>query len=84
MTIIKLTHLTFADAPRVFMMEYLEELESSRVSKYELPSLFDDANIDAVFTLMDPTNQGTITMDQYHEGSMNQRVQKYNFFIGNS
>ncbi|XP_033490232.2 EF-hand calcium-binding domain-containing protein 10 [Epinephelus lanceolatus] len=51
--------------PREFLVEQLEQLKLSRLSGVKGPHLFNSANLDAVFGILDPTNQNYITFAQY-------------------
>ncbi|XP_042352523.1 EF-hand calcium-binding domain-containing protein 10 isoform X1 [Plectropomus leopardus] len=51
--------------PREFLVEQLEQLKRSRDSGVPGPNLFNDTNLDAVFGILDPANQGHITFEQY-------------------
>ncbi|XP_049430542.1 EF-hand calcium-binding domain-containing protein 10 [Epinephelus fuscoguttatus] len=51
--------------PREFLVEQLEQLKLSRQSGVKGPHLFSSANLDAVFGILDPTNQNYITFAQY-------------------
>ncbi|XP_034031707.1 EF-hand calcium-binding domain-containing protein 10 [Thalassophryne amazonica] len=53
------------DDPREFLIEQLEQLKISQQSGGKGPSLFDSSNIDALFRMLDPTNQKYITFAQY-------------------
>ena len=50
------------------MIDLLEKLQRSRATKHDYPCLFDDTNIQSVYNMLDPTNRGFITMQQYKEG----------------
>ncbi|XP_062610736.1 EF-hand calcium-binding domain-containing protein 10-like [Saccostrea cucullata] len=53
--------------PKKYMIELLEKLQRSRATKHDYPCLFDDTNIQSVYNMLDPTNRGFITMQQYRE-----------------
>lgn len=53
--------------PKKFMIETLEKLQKSKKAKREAPCLFDDSNIQSVYGMLDPTNRGYITVQQYTE-----------------
>ncbi|XP_062858527.1 EF-hand calcium-binding domain-containing protein 10 [Trichomycterus rosablanca] len=55
------------DRPREFLIAKLEQLGASKLSEADSPCLFDDSNLDAVFGILDPTNQGHISYIQYKE-----------------
>lgn len=50
------------------MIEILEKLQKSRTSKLDYPCLFDDTNIQSIYGMLDPTQRGYITVQQYSEG----------------
>uniref|UniRef100_A0A8C3APD3 Si:dkey-42p14.3 n=1 Tax=Cyclopterus lumpus TaxID=8103 RepID=A0A8C3APD3_CYCLU len=54
--------------PREFLVEQLELLKISQQSNINGPSLFNKANLDAVFGILDPANQKHITFAQYKQG----------------
>ncbi|XP_029909363.1 EF-hand calcium-binding domain-containing protein 10 [Myripristis murdjan] len=56
--------------PREFLIEKLEQLRSSKLRRVPGPSLFDSSNVDALFGILDPSNQGHITFAQYKEALM--------------
>ena len=49
-------------------MKYLETLKCYRDEKGDYPAMFTDANISAVFGMLDVTNKGFISMEQYRSG----------------
>ncbi|XP_073329025.1 EF-hand calcium-binding domain-containing protein 10 [Pagrus major] len=51
--------------PREFLVEQLEQLKISRQSDVIGPNLFNNTNLNAVFGILDPTNQQYITFAQY-------------------
>nr|XP_022302995.1 EF-hand calcium-binding domain-containing protein 10-like [Crassostrea virginica] len=53
--------------PKKYMIDLLEKLQRSRATKHDYPCLFDDTNIQSVYNMLDPTNRGFITMQQYKE-----------------
>ncbi|XP_070687611.1 EF-hand calcium-binding domain-containing protein 10 [Pempheris klunzingeri] len=55
------------EKPREFLIEQLEQLKISRQSGVKGPNLFNSANLDAVFGILDPTNQKYITFAQYKQ-----------------
>ncbi|XP_072529808.1 EF-hand calcium-binding domain-containing protein 10 [Salminus brasiliensis] len=55
------------ERPKEFLISQLEQLKTSRLRAVDSPCLFDDSNLDAVFGILDPTNQGYITCTQYQE-----------------
>lgn len=50
------------------MVDVLEKLRKSRATHFDYPCMFDDANIQSIFGMLDPTNQGYISIPQYREG----------------
>uniref|UniRef100_A0A667Y004 Si:dkey-42p14.3 n=1 Tax=Myripristis murdjan TaxID=586833 RepID=A0A667Y004_9TELE len=60
--------------PREFLIEKLEQLRSSKLRRVPGPSLFDSSNVDALFGILDPSNQGHITFAQYKEGEYRTRM----------
>ncbi|KAL7403000.1 hypothetical protein ABVT39_023008 [Epinephelus coioides] len=54
-----------ATLQRLKTEEKLEQLKLSRQSGVKGPHLFNSANLDAVFGILDPTNQNYITFAQY-------------------
>ncbi|XP_034390269.1 EF-hand calcium-binding domain-containing protein 10 [Cyclopterus lumpus] len=55
------------EKPREFLVEQLELLKISQQSNINGPSLFNKANLDAVFGILDPANQKHITFAQYKQ-----------------
>uniref|UniRef100_UPI0037E7C85C EF-hand calcium-binding domain-containing protein 10 n=1 Tax=Semicossyphus pulcher TaxID=241346 RepID=UPI0037E7C85C len=55
------------DNPREFLVEQLQELKLSKQNGEKGPNLFDNANVDAVFGILDPANQKYITFAQYKQ-----------------
>ncbi|XP_011440511.2 EF-hand calcium-binding domain-containing protein 10 [Magallana gigas] len=53
--------------PKKYMIDLLEKLQRSRATKHDYPCLFDDTNIQSVYNMLDPTNRGFITLQQYKE-----------------
>ncbi|KAK3101060.1 hypothetical protein FSP39_000667 [Pinctada imbricata] len=53
--------------PKKYMIETLERLQKSRATHLDYPCLFDDSNIQSVFGMLDPTNRGYVTAQQYKE-----------------
>lgn len=43
-------------------------MQASKLQEAGSPCLFDDSNLDAVCGILDPTNQGYISYNQYKEG----------------
>lgn len=59
------------------MIDLLEKLQRSRATKHDYPCLFDDTNIQSVYNMLDPTNRGFITLQQYKEGKSIEYVAGY-------
>ena len=59
-----------SDNAKKFMIKYLETLKQFRDEKGDYPSMFTDANITAVFGMLDVTNKGFISMEQYRSGNL--------------
>ncbi|TNN41794.1 EF-hand calcium-binding domain-containing protein 10 [Liparis tanakae] len=55
------------EKPREFLVEQLEQLKMSQQSGIKAPSLFNKANLDAVYGILDPTHQKHITFAQYKQ-----------------
>ncbi|XP_037623708.1 EF-hand calcium-binding domain-containing protein 10 [Sebastes umbrosus] len=55
------------DNPREFLVEQLKKLKISQQSGLNGPNLFNDSNLDAIYGILDPTNQKYITFAQYKE-----------------
>ncbi|KAG7523365.1 EF-hand calcium-binding domain-containing 10 [Solea senegalensis] len=55
------------EKPREFLIEQLEQLKNSKQGGVKGPNMFDDSNLDAVFGILDPTNQNYITFEQYKQ-----------------
>ncbi|KFP70494.1 EF-hand calcium-binding domain-containing protein 10, partial [Acanthisitta chloris] len=53
--------------PREFLVEVLEKVKAARRAEGEYPQLLDDANLDAMFSLLDVLGQGHIRPAQYRE-----------------
>nr|XP_046249901.1 EF-hand calcium-binding domain-containing protein 10 [Scatophagus argus] len=51
--------------PREFLIEQLEQLKSSQQTGVIGPNLFNNSNLEAVFRILDPTDQKYITFSQY-------------------
>ena len=52
------------------MIKYLETLKEFRDEKGSYPAMFTDANMTAVFGMLDVTNKGYISMEQYRSGNL--------------
>nr|XP_043891994.1 EF-hand calcium-binding domain-containing protein 10-like [Solea senegalensis] len=66
------------DKPREFLIEQLEQLKSSKRSGMKGPNLFDDSNLNAVFGILDPTNQNYITFAQYKQALLTLGIKDIN------
>ncbi|XP_036375694.1 EF-hand calcium-binding domain-containing protein 10 [Megalops cyprinoides] len=65
-----LTSLLFfhrPENPREFLITQLEMLRTSKLQQVDCPCLFNESNLDAVFGILDPVNQGYISLGQYKE-----------------
>merc|ERR1711893_432836 len=51
--------------PKDFLISKLEELSKAKTTNMDHPCLFDESNIHSVFGMLDPTNKGVITVQQY-------------------
>ncbi|KAJ4937807.1 hypothetical protein JOQ06_002437 [Pogonophryne albipinna] len=66
------------EKPREFLIEQLEQLKISQQTGMEGPNLFNNANLDAVFGILDPTNQKHITFAQYKQALMTLGIKDIN------
>ncbi|KAH3821003.1 EF-hand calcium-binding domain-containing protein 10-like [Dreissena polymorpha] len=64
--------------PKKFMIETMERLQKSQATKRDYPCLFDDSNIQSVYGMLDPTNRGYITLQQYNEALETFGIQNFN------
>uniref|UniRef100_A0A8C7A0L1 EF-hand calcium binding domain 10 n=1 Tax=Nothoprocta perdicaria TaxID=30464 RepID=A0A8C7A0L1_NOTPE len=55
------------ERPREFLMAALEQVAAGRHGEGRYPGLMDDANLAAMFELLDPAGQGHISVVQYRE-----------------
>ncbi|CAJ1055974.1 EF-hand calcium-binding domain-containing protein 10 [Xyrichtys novacula] len=55
------------DNPRDFLVEQLKQLKLSQQSGVKGPNLFNEANLDAVFGILDPAEQKYISFAQYKQ-----------------
>ncbi|XP_065522319.1 EF-hand calcium-binding domain-containing protein 10 [Lathamus discolor] len=53
--------------PREFLIQALEKVKDGRRAEGEYPNLMDEANVVAMFGLLDVVGQGHITAAQYRE-----------------
>ncbi|XP_023801193.1 EF-hand calcium-binding domain-containing protein 10-like, partial [Cyanistes caeruleus] len=56
-----------AERPREFLIQVLESVKAGRRAEGEYPFLMDEANVDAMFSLLDVLGQGHIRPAQYRE-----------------
>ena len=59
-------------------MQYLEQLKKAQTTRIDFPCLFEDGNIEAIFGMLDPTDNGFITLNQYKAGM---EIQNGFFFL---
>lgn len=55
------------DRPRTFLIDQLEKLKISKEHQGNTPCLLNVSNLDALFGILDPSNEGCITYGQYKE-----------------
>ncbi|NWU63784.1 EFC10 protein, partial [Pterocles burchelli] len=55
------------ESPREFLIQALERVQAGRRAEGEYPHLMDEANLGAMFQLLDVVGQGRITAAQYRE-----------------
>ncbi|XP_075347858.1 EF-hand calcium-binding domain-containing protein 10 [Mycteria americana] len=55
------------ERPREFLIQALERVKAGRQAEGEYPYLMDEANLAAMFELLDVVGQGHITLAQYRE-----------------
>ncbi|NWR84305.1 EFC10 protein, partial [Furnarius figulus] len=55
------------EKPRDFLIQVLERVKAGRRAEGEFPDLMDEANVEAMFGLLDVLGQGRITAAQYGE-----------------
>ncbi|XP_072775715.1 EF-hand calcium-binding domain-containing protein 10 isoform X2 [Taeniopygia guttata] len=55
------------ERPREFLIQALERVRAGRRAEGEFPFLMDEANVDAMFSLLDVLGQGFIRPAQYRE-----------------
>ncbi|KFW70137.1 EF-hand calcium-binding domain-containing protein 10, partial [Pygoscelis adeliae] len=56
------------ERPREFLIQALERVKAGKRGEGEYPYLMDEANLAAMFELLDVVGQGHITPAQYREG----------------
>ncbi|KAI4825388.1 hypothetical protein KUCAC02_021071 [Chaenocephalus aceratus] len=66
------------EKPREFLIEQLEQLKISQQTGMKGPNLFNNANLNAVFGILDPTNQKHITFAQYKQALMTLGIKDIN------
>ncbi|NWR30629.1 EFC10 protein, partial [Tachuris rubrigastra] len=55
------------ERPREFLIQVLEKVKAGRRAEGQYPDLMDEANVEAMFSLLDVLGQGHITPVQYRE-----------------
>ncbi|XP_030816576.1 EF-hand calcium-binding domain-containing protein 10 isoform X2 [Camarhynchus parvulus] len=55
------------ERPREFLIQVLERVKAGRRAEGEYPFLMDEANVEAMFSLLDVLGQGSIRPAQYRE-----------------
>ncbi|NWU11539.1 EFC10 protein, partial [Cephalopterus ornatus] len=55
------------ERPREFLIQVLERVKAGRRAEGEYPDLMDEANVEAMFSLLDVLGRGHITAVQYRE-----------------
>ncbi|KAM9497020.1 EF-hand calcium-binding domain-containing protein 10 [Clarias gariepinus] len=76
-----LTNMLFyyrPEHPQEFLISQLEQMQASKLQAVGSPCLFDDSNLDAVCSILDPTNQGFISYNQYREAMKTLGIQDFN------
>ncbi|XP_033019114.1 EF-hand calcium-binding domain-containing protein 10 [Lacerta agilis] len=53
------------DRPREFLIKTLEKIKYAKMTSTDFPYLLDEANVDAMFEMLDVAGQGYITIPQY-------------------
>ncbi|KAF4081381.1 hypothetical protein AMELA_G00160740 [Ameiurus melas] len=64
--------------PRGYLISQLEQMQVSKFQAAASPCLFDDSNLDTVCGILDPTNQGYISYNQYREALKTLGIQHFN------
>ncbi|CAF3595829.1 unnamed protein product [Rotaria socialis] len=64
--------------PKVFMIDYLEQLKKARATGLAFPALVQDTDLTSVFRMLDPVGLGHITYSQYASTMEALGVTKYN------
>ncbi|XP_041347496.1 EF-hand calcium-binding domain-containing protein 10-like [Gigantopelta aegis] len=65
------------DDPKKFTIEVLERLMNARTAHREYPCVFDDSNITSLFGMLDPTQTGYVSYQQYAEAMTTLGVKNY-------
>ena len=63
---------TCVEDPRAFLVSYIQQLQAAQASgnkDYPSHALLTDVNISAVFSALDLTHSGSITLSQYNNGN---------------
>ena len=68
--------ILFPEDPKEFLLAYLDQLEDCKDRGAQGPCLFNTSNLDAVFGILDPTNEGFVSYEQYKKGAL-----RLNIFI---
>ncbi|XP_016281578.1 EF-hand calcium-binding domain-containing protein 10 isoform X1 [Monodelphis domestica] len=55
------------DKPREFLLNLLARIKIAKITSVDFPYLMEDSNLNSMFEVMDPTNQGFITNVQFRE-----------------
>jgi hypothetical protein len=63
-------NIFFTEDPKDFLIDYLGQLKDSKDNHTQGPCLFNESNLDSVFGILDPTNEGYVSYDQYKEGAL--------------
>ncbi|KAK5866957.1 hypothetical protein PBY51_011486 [Eleginops maclovinus] len=66
------------EKPREFLIEQLEQLKISQKTQLKGPNLFNSANLDAVFGILDPADQKYITFAQYKQALITLGIEDIN------
>ena len=65
------THIMCAEDPRAFLVSYIKQVQAAQASgstDYPSHALLTDTNISAVFSALDLTHSGSISLSQYNNG----------------
>ncbi|CAM4734876.1 unnamed protein product [Leuciscus chuanchicus] len=68
------------DHPREFLIDRLEKLSLSKARVGNTPCLFNESNLDALFGVLDPSDQDFITHGQYKEALKTLGIKNFNEF----